>query len=504
MRFKLILITAVLATILLLTSLSLAQNLWQEGGVPVRQGDFIRWEKTSVVNDAGETFILWTDCRECLSHAYAQKFDIDGNPCWEEDGSVMGSAVLYFYSKPVICPSEDGGIIVVWMGHEEGLLIDDVKAQKFDAQGNIVWDAEGIDICTIPGESVYEPRIVTDGSNGAFIVWQDGRNTGNDRDIYALRILADGSRAPGWNENGNVVTTAAGEQSYWENNVVCSDGEGGMVVVWKDWRSTSRDIYSQRMSPEGAALWQVNGTPVCTFSETQERPNITPDGEGGYFIAWRDRRNFNQTVYDIYMSHIDADGNALWTTDGIPVCEEAGVQRNQRIVNDGFGGVYVIWEDFRNNIIFPDIYCQRIDSAGDLLWQSSGVPVCTEATSQESAEISRFGDDGFVAVWADGREGEYYSDVYSQFISASGQPLWQTDGISISSEEYLQNMPDLHFLPDNSIAYFWVDWRNDSPDIYCQKVDAGGNIQLQLNGATVIEGLDGNAYNPLLLNFPDD
>ena len=503
MQIKLILRTTVLAAILLLTSISFAQNLWEDGGVPVRQGDFVMWDKTSAVNNAGETFILWTDMRNGAYHAYAQKFDISGNPSWEEDGALMGSAVLYCYSKPVICASEDGGIIAAWMGRETEGYADDIKVQKFDALGNIVWDAQGINICDIANASVFEPRIISDGLSGAFIVWQDRRN-GNYRDIYAQRILPNGSIAPGWEANGNVVTIAADEQIYEAKGALCSDSAGGIVVVWADKRSGYLDIYAQRMSSSGEALWQADGSPVCTFTSNQEYPNIATDGGGGFYIAWRDARNYNQTKLDIYMSHIDEDGSEIWTPDGIPVCNSPERQWYQRIASDGSGGVYAIWEDYRYSYLHSDVFCQRIDTQGNMLWQIGGVAVCTETNSQKSVEISLHSDDGIVAVWDDARSGSYYPDIYSQFISTDGQPLWQTDGIPIGSAEYKQNLSNLHTLPDDNIAYFWVDRRNDSPDIYHQQVDSDGNIQLPINGDLIIDGLDGNAYNPSLVSFPDD
>src|SRR5512146_3154254 len=66
-------------------------------------------------------------------------------------------------------------------------------------------------ICTATGQQLL-PRIATDGSGGAVIVWHDSRVAG-DYDIYAQRVLSTGVVDPGWPLNGAVVCSAAGNQS---------------------------------------------------------------------------------------------------------------------------------------------------------------------------------------------------------------------------------------------------------------------------------------------------
>jgi len=48
------------------------------------------------------------------------------------------------------------------------------------------------------------------------------------------------------------------------NSASTSDGAGGAIIVWQDKRNGSNfDIYAQRVSGTGNALWTVNGLAIC-------------------------------------------------------------------------------------------------------------------------------------------------------------------------------------------------------------------------------------------------
>ncbi len=84
------------------------------------------------------------------------------------------------------------------------------------------------------------------------------------------------------------------------------------------------------------AQWIPDGAPVCSASQDQSSQQMTSDGSGGAIITWQDYRNGG---YDIYAQRIDEDGFPLWTPDGIPVCTlSASGQGEPQIVSDGAGG----------------------------------------------------------------------------------------------------------------------------------------------------------------------
>ena len=138
--------------------------------------------------------------------------------------------------------------------------------------------------------------------------------------------------------------------------------------------------------PSGAAASWPGGSlanvPLCTATGDQSDAVSIPDGAGGAIVAWWDIRN-GETSADIYAQRISAAGVALWATDGVPVCTAAGGQFYPVIVADGAGGAIVTWQDSRSG--GTDIYAQRISAAGAVQWVSSGIAVCTVAGDQVSS-----------------------------------------------------------------------------------------------------------------------
>jgi len=61
------------------------------------------------------------------------------------------------------------------------LVLGSVQARLAQAQ----WQVDGVPICTAVNDQ-YSPKIISDGTGGAIIVWQDERS-GSDWDMYVAR-----------------------------------------------------------------------------------------------------------------------------------------------------------------------------------------------------------------------------------------------------------------------------------------------------------------------------
>jgi hypothetical protein len=76
--------------------------------------------------------------------------------------------------------------------------------------------------------------------------------------------------------------------------------------------------------------------PVCTAFRSQQTPAIVSDGAGGAVITWHDFRSGDS---DIYAQHVLASGavDPAWPPDGQVLCRAVGDQDPPRIVSDGAG-----------------------------------------------------------------------------------------------------------------------------------------------------------------------
>ena len=331
------------------------------------------------------------------------------------------------------------------------------------------------------------PQLVSDGNGGAIITWVDWRNPplNSNGDIYAQRIGANGIVQ--WTIDGISVCSNGITQNRPQ---IISDGNGGAIIVWEDLRNNinANDIYAQRINVSGVAQWTANGIPVCTATSKQDRPQIVSDGAGGAIITWYDYRN-NSVTPNIYAQWIDSSGTSLWTANGVSVCPATVSQIDPKIVSDGAGGAIVVWSDNRTNTQ-TDIYAQRITSSGVIKWSTSALGVCVVIRQQWAPSIAPDGSGGAIIAWADQRDTisvPRTDDVYVQRVDSNGNRLWAADGAAISIGTGNQMRPIVLPYGDGGAIITWNDTRNGSSnrDVYAQRVGPSGSAMWSLNGIPV-------------------
>jgi len=203
-----------------------------------------------------------------------------------------------------------------------------------------------------------------------FVAWSDTRSGGAD--IYALDLTSAGVPAPGWQPDGTPVCTASGDQLA---PALIRDGASGMIVAWQDARGADLDLYASRLTSAGAlaAGWTPGGTAVCTASGDQLAPVAAPDGSGGAYLAWEDRRSDAGDIYGQRLTSVGAVA-AGWSAAGLPLCTASARQQDARIVSDGAGGALAAWTDSRNLAQTDlDLYAQRVTPTGPVQTRAGGI-----------------------------------------------------------------------------------------------------------------------------------
>jgi len=273
----------------------------------------------------------------------------------------------------------------------------------------MLWVANGVSVCNQAAEQ-GAPKLFSDGTGGAFITWSDFR--AGDYDIYTQRVSADG--APQWTTNGVATCTSASDQL---TPAICSDGAAGVIITWSDFRSTTDfNIYAQRQGPAGGIIWTVDGIVMNNnVAYAQTEPQIISDELGGAIMTWTDYRT--GVLADIYAQRVSSTGAVQWTATGVTICTAGGDQIKSQLVSDGNNGAYITWEDHRNSGN-ADIYVQRIASNAALNWSANGVAVSDANYDQLNPTIVSNGDDGALVVWQDFRSGDNFDIVTYGFNTA--------------------------------------------------------------------------------------
>src|SRR5262245_17407413 len=375
-------------------------------------------------------------------------------------------------SHPRVVADGQGGAFVAWTQAVGGL---DVYAQHVLSGGGVdpTWPRAGSVVCDASNDQSVE-SLIGDGQGGAIVAWLDGRG-GKDNDAYVQRLGAKGRPSPGWLAQGVPLCTATGHQNGIE---LVSDGKGGAIAAWFDYRAEDSHIYAHHVGAAGAvdAHWPADGLPVCTAPGTQYFPKLVEDGSRGAIVTWYDRRNGSD--YDIYAQHVLASGSvdSRWPAQGRALCTVSGDQRNPVIVTDGHGGALVAWLDRRREQD-SDIYVQHVLASGavDAKWPEEGLGLCTVAGAQDPPALVADGAGGAIAVWIDERSSAY--DVYAQHALATGSldPAWPPDALPVCTANQDKASPVIAADGSGGAFIAWQDHRSGADyDVYVQHVLARG------------------------------
>ena len=262
---------------------------------------------------------------------------------------------------------------------------------------------------------------------------------------------------------------------------IVSDGRKGAIAAWEDFRFnlSFADIYVQRIDSNGMVKWQNNGLAVCNNIFDQRNLSITETPDHGAIISWSDARNGN---WDIYAQKVDSSGTIVWASNGVPVCVKALHQQDVKSVSDMNGGAYFVWVDSVAG--FFDIYAQHLDANGNQLLAANGLPVCTSLDKQINARIDIDGSGGCIITWMDKRFGDY--DIYAQRIDMNGSVQWTNNGVLVGASAGNQSNPKIEPDGAGGAIIVWQDFRNSNDyDVYAQRINSSGVVQWAPGGVGV-------------------
>jgi hypothetical protein len=423
----------------------------------------------SVATDtSGNAIVVWDDKRYSTWNIYAQKLATDGNRLWAEDVRVSTDGEIALQVCPAVVVDESGNAVIAWKDRRDGTI--DIYTQKLDASGNQAW---AVDVrANTGGGTVVQayPDMAVDGSGHSIIVWEDYRN--GNADIYAQKLDASGNRL--WAEDVRVNSDDGATDQKYPAAVMSSSGNA--VVVWYDELDYYRNIRAQKLDPDGNRLWTtdvyVNASPGNAWF-----PTVAIDSGNNAIVVWEDYRNSHR---DIYAQRMDASGNRLWSAD-VRVNSDSGTtdQMYAAVAVDGSGNAFIVWQDDRNGLDDTDIYAQKLDTSGGRVW-TSDVRVNSDAEKryQRYPAVTTGGGSEAIVVWYDYRVSS--DGLWAQKLSADGNRAWVAD-VRINSADWVnlswssESIPDVVIDGTGNILAVWNDLRNDNVDIYAQKLDASAN-----------------------------
>jgi len=254
-----------------------------------------------------------------------------------------------------------------------------------------------------------------------------------------------------WEQGG--ITVENSEPLYWYETGILTTEEFS-YIVWTDTGSGDSDLFLQGYDHYGNTLWDEDIV-ICDQPRFQGRGQIVLSEDGSLIVVWQDTRNYcgldYYRDYDLYAQKINPEGELLWDNSGVYIgyCRP----HNFQLLSDGSGGFYVGCKSIVEQAgLVPTFW--HIDADGDFYpgWQY-GIWLMYGLYSFQCQTDS----DGNLICFCPVEDATY---IYK--ISPLGEFIWDeiilTDYFCAFTEIFQSNdYIDIFFLNDNDICFQKID-----------------------------------------------
>ncbi len=449
--------------------------LWGANGYLISDYDSYGFDGSLIANDDSSYYVVWRD-RRVTDGIYCQLVDQNGNTMWNEDTELV-TGYDYYYRHSIRTSGND--LIVSWLEDNEPYQI---IVQKVGAAGTIEWNPTGV---VVSGDqNCYGGKLVADNDDGCWVTWVSVINDGCSVYLQHLNsagvFLLEEYGIPVCSLENNQFTPTLNPTSI-----------GGVYVNWYEERNGFSGFYSQVFNSAGVMQLQPEGKEIYSGISNEIRNLDLISNANGIYFFWLDNRSYISQGSKIYMQSIDSDGTLAFAENGIPLDSSTDVSYSGFVscYNPESDLISIIWK--KEIECIPKVFAYAMNSSGTLLWGNEGLALCANENIQEDAIIS-CDSDYFYAGWTNDDNNLPYPtvDIYAQKLDEAGNLLWGLEGLEITTlaeDDYLQEVVGRCYI------WFNTDWNNHY--LYAKLVDENGNTaQGWEENGTLISEIEENIY----------
>lgn len=211
-----------------------------------------------VADGSGGAVVAFGSTRVASDNAniYAIAVDAAGNNFWTANGVDVCLAISTQSNVRVV--KSGSNFLVAWADRRESSNaqlsnnVDIFMQSLAPATGNPNWQIDGIAVIKQPNNQPNSQtegfELLPDNTGGGYVVWDDGRVSTSDLDIYAQYVMSTGSLS--WPEIGAPVATKSGSNQNWPKAVL--GNQNNLIIAWRDSRTnTSAEIYASSLFQGG-------------------------------------------------------------------------------------------------------------------------------------------------------------------------------------------------------------------------------------------------------------
>lgn len=335
------------------------------------------------------------------------------------------------------------------------------------------------------------PKAFADDNGGVFVFWLDDRlySAQGAREIYGQHYNSDGYAL--WEEDGRFILNHS-HKINWFN--VCRIYNGEIIIGWISYIGGASDsLRIQRLDENGSKVWADD----LVVSNAAWDPSAIL-GLSGYNII-HDNSGYCIAIGTVYFGGSSGNRITRFTSDGVLTGwyngEPEGTQYNfghsgLESSFDAYDNIYLYYSS--GNGAGAELYCLKVNTAGDTLWGPVSVLAGTSGLSYQFSGISD--ENGITFVWQG--NGVNAENLYARRLTADGYFDWSGSTLTICDAEGSQS----NFYMKRSANLYYIAWADSRPgispgysDIYAQKFDVSQNIYWAANG---IEVSSLNTYIP--------
>ncbi len=237
-------------------------TLLDSNGVPAWESQIVNGNMRTciashVIPRSNDILVLWTHLND-NTQLLGQSVSMDGEAQWEISGRIImdiREAKVWLEEAEVVL-NDDDSFWLTWYDYPEEYNRNVIFCQLFDSEGEPSLEPEGGIV--LPGQtqesviSFSDSKIVTDGQNGIYILYTvHNHHVCSDPDLGYSHMDAHGNFTGEIFEQGDAYLS---EMHFTQCELaVTSDGEGGVLASWTDFRGQPvddpvDDIYAMRIT----------------------------------------------------------------------------------------------------------------------------------------------------------------------------------------------------------------------------------------------------------------
>lgn len=370
------------------------------------------------------------------------KTDGNGNPIWQRTyGGVQADIGYAIQQLP------NGDFIIAGDSESYGATSFDIFLLQIDANGNELWSK------TIGGNDLDFSNSVVHNGDDRFIIAGETHSLGaGNGDALLLETTGN----PTSNQEDKVLTKTLGGAASDTGYSITQSGDDGYVFcgATQSFGSGDTDVYLVKSDQQGNEIWSQ------TFGAagTQEYcRSVTSTSDGGYILAGYTIRS--GTDHDYFAIKTDADGNDVW----IKIIGGDNIDQVYDVQQTSDGGYILIGgtESFAQTL--SDMYLVKMDADGNETWFKA----YNDQGHEMGRSVKQTADGGFILVGST----EFainQSNILVIKTDSAGTEEWK-ENIGGAARSY-GNAVQLASNGDYIIGGFTTSLGSSSSDMYLVKM----------------------------------